>query len=161
MSFIDTISFCLSLLGIYSLIFSLRILLPRYFIPSLSVILNETQQLLHRAETINAIPPGSEYRSHLDRLANQFMAMRMESNRSWGTFQQLRVAIRRGLTCRLYTLYYRIESTKLRLELAVDVQQVTITESAASQVLPSPPGNTAIPANDSIEPTLPLPATTS
>ena len=42
--------------------------------------------------------------------------MRMESNHAKGTFQQLRLAVQGGLTCRLYTLYYRIETIKSRLE---------------------------------------------
>jgi len=42
--------------------------------------------------------------------------MRVESNHARGTCQQLRLAVRRGLTCRLYALYYRIEAIKLTLE---------------------------------------------
>ena len=42
--------------------------------------------------------------------------MRMESNHAKGTFQQLRIAVQGGLTCRLYALYYRIETIKSRLE---------------------------------------------
>jgi len=40
----------------------------------------------------------------------------MESNHAKGTFQQLRIAVQGGLTCRLYALYYRIETIKSRLE---------------------------------------------
>ena len=47
--------------------------------------------------------------------------MRIESNRARGIFQQLHVVILRGLTCRLYSLYYRIEATKLRLEVCWDI----------------------------------------
>ena len=46
--------------------------------------------------------------------ANQFAAMRIESNQARGTFQQLRLAVR--VTYRLYALYYRIEAIKSRLE---------------------------------------------
>jgi hypothetical protein len=42
--------------------------------------------------------------------------MRVESNHARGTFQQLRLAFLRGLTCRLYSLYYRIEDIKSKLE---------------------------------------------
>jgi hypothetical protein len=42
--------------------------------------------------------------------------MRIESNHARGTFQQLRVALLRGLTCKLYSLYGRIESIKSELE---------------------------------------------
>ncbi|KAI9510489.1 hypothetical protein F5148DRAFT_1178845, partial [Russula earlei] len=67
MRFIDILSLCLSLLGTYGLMRYLRFLLPRNITPSLSVLANETQQLLHRAEGVGAIPQGSKYRSHLDR----------------------------------------------------------------------------------------------
>jgi hypothetical protein len=46
--------------------------------------------------------------------ANQFAAMRIESNQARWTFQQLRLAVR--LTYRLYALYYRIEAIKSMLE---------------------------------------------
>jgi hypothetical protein len=42
--------------------------------------------------------------------------MRMESNRTRGTLQQLRLALLRGLICKLYSLYYRIEDIKAKLE---------------------------------------------
>lgn len=66
MHFIDTLSLTLSFLGIYGLVFSLRYLIPCYFIPLLSAQLNATQQLFNDAEAINAIPPESEYRTLLD-----------------------------------------------------------------------------------------------
>ena len=135
MHFVDVLSLTLSFLGIYGLILSLRYLIPCCFIPSLSAHLNATQQLLDHAEATNALPLGSEYRTlldlydpyHIDRLsphtlmhgyrsANQFAAMRMESNLAWWPFQQLRLAIQRGLTFRLYILYYRIKGIKSRLE---------------------------------------------
>jgi len=87
--------------------------------------------------------------------------MRIESNRARGIFRQLHVVILRGLTCRLHSLYHRIEATKLKLEvcrnillayhvaqlikvsqLAVDEQQTTITECATSTVLPNPAAGT-------------------
>jgi hypothetical protein len=42
--------------------------------------------------------------------------MRIENNHAKGIFQQLRIAILRGLTCKLHTLYYRIDAIKSRLE---------------------------------------------
>ena len=63
---IDAISLSLSVLGIYGLVLSLRYLIPCYIVPSLSARLSETQQLLSHAEAINAIPPESEHRTHLD-----------------------------------------------------------------------------------------------
>jgi hypothetical protein len=67
MRFLDVFSFCLSLLGIYGLILPLRYLLPRNIIPLLSLLLNETTQLLDSAEAIGAIPSQNECRAHLDR----------------------------------------------------------------------------------------------
>jgi hypothetical protein len=174
---IDAFSLGLSVLGIYGLIFSLRYLIPCYIVPLLSSRLNETRQLLTHAEAINAIPPESEHQTHLDRYddlyfdglsssslihrsssANQLAAMRLQSNHARGPFQQLRLAIQRGLTCRLYVLYYRIESIKSKLEvsqttllahniysinssqLAIDKQQLRIadSESAIGTAVPSP-----------------------
>ena len=65
MRFIDVLGLCLSILGIYGLILYLRYLLPHYVVPLLSALLNETQQLLDRAEALNAIPLESEYRTKL------------------------------------------------------------------------------------------------
>ena len=66
MHFIDTLSFCLSLLGIHGLILYVRHLLPVYVIPHVSELLDETMQLLDRAEEIGAVPPQGEFRTHLD-----------------------------------------------------------------------------------------------
>ena len=63
---IDALSLSLSILGIYGLVFSLRYLIPCYIVALLSARLNEIQQLLSHAEAINAIPPESEHRTHLD-----------------------------------------------------------------------------------------------
>ena len=84
--------------------------------------------------------------------------MRLQSNHARWLFQQLRLAIQRGLTCRLYVLYYRIECIKSELEvsqttllahhiyslnssqLAIDKQQLRIAdpESATRIAVPSP-----------------------
>ena len=64
MRFIDTLSFCLSLLGIYSLVLNFRYLLPCHITPVLSALLTETRQLLDNAEAIGAIPSESEIRTH-------------------------------------------------------------------------------------------------
>ena len=58
--FIDILSFCLSLLGIYGLVLNLRYLLPYQVIPVLSALLTVTRQLLDNAEAIGAIPSESE-----------------------------------------------------------------------------------------------------
>jgi len=160
MRFIDVLGLCLSVLGIYGLILYLRYLLPYYVVPLLSALLNETQQLLDRAEALSAIPLESEYRTQLGLSANQLARMRMESNHAPGTFQQLRLAVQRGLTCKLFALYYRIEDVKSRLEVALDEQQLTIAENASSTAVPSPAAVSAIPANDVIPPSLPPPLTT-
>ena len=47
--------------------------------------------------------------------------MRTESNQARGTFQQLRVALLGGLTCKLLSLYYQIESIKSELEVCTPV----------------------------------------
>ena len=67
MHVIDVLSFGLSLLGIYGPILLICYLLPRNLTPRLFTLLNETQQLLCRAEEIGAVPPQSEYKHHLDR----------------------------------------------------------------------------------------------
>jgi len=161
MHFFDILSLTLSFLGFYGLVLSLRYLIPCYFIPFLSAHLNATQQLLDHAEAINAIPPESEYRTLFDLSANQFAAMRVESNLAWWPFQQLRLAIQRGLTFRLYVLYYRIKGIKSKLELAIDQQQLRIAERAARTAVPSVEleATTATPAMNVVYPTLPLPAT--
>ena len=66
MHLIDTLSFCISLLGIYGLILYFRHLLPLHVVPLLSELLDETMQLLDRAEEIGAVPPQSECRTYLD-----------------------------------------------------------------------------------------------
>lgn len=64
---VDLLSFILSILGIYGLFLYLRFLIPRYLIPIVSALLNETQQfLLTHAETIDAFPGGNELRTGLE-----------------------------------------------------------------------------------------------
>ncbi len=84
--------------------------------------------------------------------------MRVESNNARWPFQQLRLVIQRGLTCRLYVLYYQIEGIKLKLEvcqttirllvhlthslilpqLAIDKKQLRMAESANRTAVVSP-----------------------
>jgi hypothetical protein len=54
---------------------------------------------------------------------NAFVMMRVESNYAQGTFQQLRLALRRGLTCRLYSLRHRVEAVKSKLEVRAAIQR--------------------------------------
>ena len=67
MHVIDILSFSLSLLGISGPILLILYLLPRNVTPRLSTLLDETHQLLHRAEEIGAVFPQSEHRYQLDR----------------------------------------------------------------------------------------------
>jgi hypothetical protein len=54
--------------------------------------------------------------------------MRTESNHARGTFQQLRITLLGGLTCKLLSLYYQIESIKSELEVCTPVS-LSITPS--------------------------------
>ena len=64
MRFIDIFSLVLSLLGVYGIVYSLRLLLPRNIVPLVSTSLNETMSLLEHAEAIN-IPNMSDNRANL------------------------------------------------------------------------------------------------
>ena len=43
----------------------------------------------------------------------------MESNHARSIFQQLRLAVQSGLTCKLFALYFRIEALQSRLEVCL------------------------------------------
>ena len=64
MRFIDAFTLILSLLGVYGIVYSLRLLLPRNIVPLVSTSLNEAMTLLGHAEAIN-IPNMNDYRSNL------------------------------------------------------------------------------------------------
>ena len=49
--------------------------------------------------------------------------MRTESNHARGTFRQLHIALLGGLTYRLFSLYYQIESIKADLEVCTPVSR--------------------------------------
>jgi len=155
MRFVDVLNFCLSVLGTYGLVYSLRCALPRNIIPRVSKALDEAETLLSRAEGINAIRNLTEYKTRLAILGNQFLQMRTESHRSPEFFQQLRLVFLCGLTYRLCALSSRIEAIKLEVELIVDERQltsVTTVQSAATTALPVPPAIMAIPVPLSVEP---------
>jgi len=63
MPVIDILSF---LLGVYCPILLIRYILPRNVTPRLCTLLDETRQLLGRAEEIGAVTLQSEYKSQLD-----------------------------------------------------------------------------------------------
>jgi hypothetical protein len=130
MRFIDIFGLILSLLGLYSIVYSLRLLLPRNIVPLVSTSHNEAMALLENAEAIN-IPNTSDYRVDLAMYVfvqtasplltepsfyNQFLQMRTESHRSPGVFQQLRQLSLCGLTYRLYDLKSQIEAVKRKIE---------------------------------------------
>ena len=132
MRFIDIFSLVLSLLGVYGIVYSLRLLLPRNIVPLVSASLNEAMALLEHAEAIN-IPNMSDYRANLamyardyittclavltePSLRNQFLHMRTESHRSPGVFQQFCLLFLCGLTWRLYDLKSRIEAIRRKIE---------------------------------------------
>ena len=54
--------------------------------------------------------------------------MRTESNHARGAFQQLRIALVGGLTCKLLSLYNQIETIKFDLEVCTPVS-LSITPS--------------------------------
>jgi hypothetical protein len=62
----DLVTSGLALLCFYTFISYIRFLLPRNIVPCVARALNETQQLLHRAEAIGAIPDGEEMRTCLE-----------------------------------------------------------------------------------------------
>ena len=64
MRFIDIFTLILSFLGVYGIVYSLRLLLPRNIVPLVSTSLNEAMALLGHAEAIN-IPNMNDYRPNL------------------------------------------------------------------------------------------------
>ncbi|KAH9967484.1 hypothetical protein BC827DRAFT_1174499 [Russula dissimulans] len=162
MAVIDYVGFCIKIIGI-ALGIALYIrdaVLPCNIIPPLSTLLDETKQLLHRAEVAGAISPQSDHRSELDQLMDQFVMIRMESNRALGIYQQLRLVIWCGLTYRLSTLDSKIRAIKSNLEIAIDQQHLdqqrltntqTQTQSTIDLVVATPAGGCAIPLNTTRE----------
>jgi len=141
MRFIDIFSLILSLLGVYGIVCSLRLLLPRNIVPLVSTSLNEAIALHEHAKSI-CIPNLNDYRVNLAILHNQFLQMRTESHRSPGFFQQLCLLFLCGLTWRLYDLKSRIEAIRRKIELAVDERQLAFltnahAQSATTTALPS------------------------
>jgi hypothetical protein len=138
MKIIDIFSLMLSFLGVYGIVFSLRLLLPRNIVPLVSTSLKEAMAPLEIAEAIN-IPNVSDFRTNLAMYAhfyshqcllpltepslhNQFLQMRTESHRSPSFFQQVYLLFLCGLSWRLYTLKSRIEGIRRKIE----VGQVTV-----------------------------------
>ena len=134
MQLTDILSFCFSILGLYSLVYYLRFLIPRNLLPYVSAVLTEAEHLLDRAESTDVIPRPNDHRSALtlykyvlplptDRhltdphsYSNQFLRIRMESHRAPGILQQLRLAVQYGLTCKLYMLSSQVMATKVEIK---------------------------------------------
>ncbi|KAI9441610.1 hypothetical protein H4582DRAFT_2055471 [Lactarius indigo] len=158
MNFIEWLGFCLSVFGIYGLVIYLRFLFPCYIIPNVFSILNNAEQSLAHAVSIGALPEMSDYRVDLEILASRFARMRIESHRSPGFFPQIWLAVRHGLTCRLYSLASQIGAVGIEVEVAMDVRRLSLP--AAPQIVvitPSvaPAGDTAIPMTHTAEPAPP------
>ena len=132
---IEIVNSCRALIAIIGFTLYLRFLLPRNVVPHVSAVLRETLALLDRAEAIGAIPLASEIRRALagyecvhtcfngtvtlrtDSCATDFLVIQMESHRSPGILQQLVLAVRLGLTYKMYDLSLRI--TAIRTEVQV------------------------------------------
>ena len=54
---------------------------------------------------------------------NELVMMRVESNYAPGIFQQLHLALLRGLTYRLYSLRHRVEVIKSKLEVRATISR--------------------------------------
>ena len=80
MRFIDILSLCLSILGIYGLLLYLRFLLPRHVIPRVALVLTEASQLLDRAEAIGAVPRANEYRASLAMYESRHVLVQQQSS---------------------------------------------------------------------------------
>jgi hypothetical protein len=69
MQFIDIINLIFSFFGLYGIVFSIRLLLPRNIVPLIPKLLDEVTVLLEKAEAIN-IPNVSDYWADLAMYAN-------------------------------------------------------------------------------------------
>ena len=134
MQFTDILSFCISILGLYGLVYYLRFLIPRNVLPYVSAVLTEVEHLLDRAESTGVIPRQNDYRTALTlyeaivplptdhhltdqrSCASEFLQIRMESHRAPGILRQLWLAVWYGRTYRLYTLSSRVEAIKIIIE---------------------------------------------
>jgi hypothetical protein len=65
MHFSDILSLCISILGLYGLIYCLRFVIPRNVLPRVSAVLTEAGHLLDRAESTGVTPQPNDYRSTL------------------------------------------------------------------------------------------------
>lgn len=129
MSSSDVFSLVLSVLGVYGIVYSLRLFLPRNVVPLVLTSLDEAVALLEHAGNI---PNVNHYRTSLamyvdlyasmspslteSSLRNQFIQMRTESHRSPMFWQQLYLLFLCGLTWRLYRLKTRVDAIRRNIE---------------------------------------------
>ena len=135
MDFSDILSLCISILGLYGLIYYLRFLIPRNVLPCASAALDEAERLLHRAESVGVIQRPNDYRTALTSYeavmfflptdshftdqrscASEFSQIRMESHRAPGILRQLRLAVWYRLAYRLYALSSQVKDIKIKIE---------------------------------------------
>jgi hypothetical protein len=65
MHFSDILDLCVSILGLYDLVYYLRFLIPRNVLPCVLAVLTEAEHLLDHAESTGVIPQPNGYRSAL------------------------------------------------------------------------------------------------
>ncbi len=62
MHFTDILSLCVSILGLYGLVYYLRFLIPRNVLPRVSAVLTEAEHLLYCAESTSVISQSNDHR---------------------------------------------------------------------------------------------------
>jgi hypothetical protein len=123
-------------------------------ITNVSSILNNSEQSLVHAVTTGAIPAMNDYRVDLEILASRFARMRIESHSSPGFFPQIQLAVRHGLTCRLYSLASQIRDVGVKVEVAMDERRLSSLPTPQIVVI-APAGDAAIPMTHTAEPAPP------
>jgi len=145
MAIIEFLGFSVSILGA---VICGRFVLPCFIIPHLSATLENAEQSLAHAVAAGAIPEANEYRVDFEILAGQFARMRIESHRSPGLFPQIRLVVRHGFTCRLYSLTSRVKALRLKVEVAMDERRLAVLATPRVVVrarTPAPAGDVAMP----------------
>jgi len=148
MAMIEFLGFCVSVFGMYGVVICIRFLLPCFITPTVSSMLDNAEQSLADAVATGAIPEVNDHRVDLEILTSRFARMRIESHRSPGFFPQLWLAVRHGLTCKLYSLASQVEAVRQKVEVAVDERRLALLASPQIVVraaTPVPAGNVAMP----------------
>jgi len=145
---VEFLGICVSIFGLYGVVICLRFVLPCFIIPTVSSVLSNADQALALAVASGAIPATNVYQAHLETHANSFARMRIESHSSPGLFPQLRLAVRHGLTRRLYFLASQVEAVRLEVEMALDERRLALLASPQIVIrasTPVPAGVVAMP----------------